>query len=64
MHRNEREIAAILLEAGADPNLKDSEGRSTISAAITSNNPETLELLVNYPKSDLCLPVSSLYYTK
>ena len=55
--RNEKEAAAVLLEAGADPNLQTETGLSPIAAAIHKECADVVELLANHPKIDLCLPV-------
>jgi ankyrin repeat protein len=57
MHRNEKGAAAVLLEAGADPNLQTETGLSPIAVAIHKESADVVELLANHPKIDLCLPV-------
>ena len=58
-HRNEKEAAIVLLEAGADPNLQTETGLSPIATAIHKDSADVVELLANHPKIDLCLPVCS-----
>lgn len=53
-------MAAVLLEAGADPNLKTAAELTPIVIAIHRNSPDVLELLANHPKIDLCSPVRYL----
>ena len=58
-----KEVTKALLEVGADPNLKTPDGQSAISIAVDYNSLESLELLANHQKSDLCSPVCYLCNT-
>ena len=58
VHRKSGEIAKLLLDSGADPNLRGADGLTPVHKAITSRDLRTLKVLVNHPKTDICAEVS------
>ena len=44
-HRNEKELA-ILLNAGADPSIRNKEGRTPLENAVLRGEPETVKALL------------------
>ena len=57
MIRYEIEAAKLLLEAGANPNLKDKLGRTPLILAALKGKTNIIELLVKYPSVDLNVQV-------
>lgn len=53
-------ICKILLEAGADPFLRDLEGKDAFASAQRSNNPELVQLLAKYSTYNHEIPSSLL----
>ena len=47
------EIATILLEAGADPELKNAKGQTVMELAESRRNHWVVEILKNFPKKKL-----------
>jgi ankyrin repeat protein len=46
--RGTADIVRMLLEAGADPNMKDGNGRLPINNAVEQNNIDNIKLLIKY----------------
>ena len=46
-------VALLLLDAGADPNMKGMDGSTPVLKAIAAKDIKTLKVLVNYPKTDI-----------
>ena len=44
-HRNEKELV-ILLNAGADPSIRNKEGRTPLENAVLRSEPETVKALL------------------
>ena len=42
------EIVKLLLENGADPNIKNNDGYTALAAATFYNNPEIVKILLEY----------------
>ena len=46
-------VAQLLLDAGADPNMKAMDGSTPVLKAIAARNIKVLKVLVNHPKTDI-----------
>ena len=46
-------VAQLLLDAGADPNVKGMDGLTPVLKAIAAKDIKTLKVLVTHPKTDL-----------
>ena len=46
-------VAQLLLDAGADPNLKGMDGSTPVLKAVALRDIKTLKVLVTHPKTDL-----------
>ena len=46
-------VAQLLLDAGADPNMKSIDGSTPVLKAIVARDIKTLKVLVTHPKTDL-----------
>lgn len=46
-------VAQLLLDAGADPNMKGMDGSTPVLKAIAAKDIKTLKVLVTHPKTDL-----------
>lgn len=55
--RKSSEIAKLLLDGGADPNMKGADGLSMVHKAIVARDMRTLKVLVNHPKTDFYIQV-------
>lgn len=51
--RHEIEAAKVLLEGGANPNMKDKLGRTPLIIAASKGKTGAIELLVKYPNVNL-----------
>ena len=53
MFRVSDKVAQLLLDAGADPNVKGMDGLTPVLKAIAAKDIKTLKVLVTHPKTDL-----------
>lgn len=57
MIRSSDEIAQLLLDGGADPNVKGVDGLTPLLKAILAKDIKTLKVLVKHPKTDIYIEV-------
>ena len=51
--RTSGEVAQLLLDNGADPNLKGIDGLTPVLKTVVARNIKILKVLVNHPKTDI-----------
>ena len=51
--RLSNEVAKLLLDAGADPNMKGMDGATPLLKAIAAKDIRTLQVFVNHPQTDI-----------
>ena len=57
MHRGSGECVSLLLDGGADPNLRDSSSYSPLMIAVHQKNVEMVKLLIECERTDLNMQV-------
>lgn len=62
MFRTSDEVAKLLLDAGADPNMKGIDGLTPVLKAIYARDIKTLKVLINHPKTDIHMEVYQYMY--
>ena len=60
--RKSGEIAKLLLDSGADPNIKGADGLTVVHKAIAVGDLRTLKVLANHPKTDFYVQVEYCCY--